>query len=406
MVLGERLMTTRNGSVRSVDLVVGHLLTDAGMGGAETYIALIANSHARRGRGSRIIVLSEPGPVSDHFDSGVRVEYLGYRRESIRNPFRFVGSVIRGYRLIAKAVKDQEIQVLQTHLPDTNMWGLALALTGRCKVVITIHNNKFLRGTEKKSFSNFMKLKAYRMMFRKCSAIVAVSGEVKKSLLSTLGVTGKDADAVVVVDNGVPVPEPLPEAAKAELRVKYCIGRDDFWIVAAGRLTEAKNFQCLVAAAAVLKRKGLPIRVLIGGVGHLRPDLERQITELGVSDLVNLPGNLHDLGDVMRAADLLAMPSRWEGLPMVLLEAMARRLPVVGTRINGLADTIEEGRHGYLVAVDDSEGLATGIERMIRRPEARRAMGRAGQELVREKFDFKRVYDDLCRVYEIAMSGE
>jgi len=392
-------MAKVNDSVRSTDLVVGHLLAHAGMGGAETYLALIANAHARQGRGSRIIVLSEPGAVSGRFDSGVRVEYLGYRR-----PIRFIGSIIRGYRLIAKSVKDQEIQVLQTHLPDTNLWGLALALTGRCKVVITIHNNKFLRGTENKNFSNMVKLKAYRMMFRKCSAIVAVSGEVKNSLLSTLGVTGKDADAVVVVDNGVPVPDPLPSAAKAELREKYGIGPDDFWIVAAGRLTEAKNFQCLVAAAAILKGQELPIRITIGGEGHLRSDLENQITELELSDLVKLPGNLNDLGEVMQAADLLAMPSRWEGLPMVLLEALARRLPVVGTRINGLVDTIEEGRQGYLVAVDDREELAAGIGKMIQEPDVRLTMGLAGQELVREKFDFSRVYDDLCRVYELAMS--
>jgi len=397
-------MAKPNEPVRSSDLVVGHLLAHAGMGGAETYLTLIANLHARKGRGSRIIVLSEPGPISDRFDSRVKSSYLGYRRESIRNPFRFFGSIIRGYRLIAKAVREQEIQVLQTHLPDTNLWGLALALTGRCRVVVTIHNNRFLRGVEKKSFSNFVKLRAYRMMFRKCGAIVAVSGEVKKSLLSTLGVMGRDAEAVVVVDNGVPVPEPLSETEQAGIREKYGIGQDDFWIVAAGRLTEAKNFQCLIAAVAVLKQKGLPIRVLIGGEGHLRPDLEGQIAQLGVVDAVDLPGNLNDLGDVMRAADLLAMPSRWEGLPMVLLEALARGLPVVGTRINGLADTIEEGRHGYLVAVDDSGELAAGIEKMIQEPEARLAMGRAGRELVTEKYNFSRVYDDLCRVYEKAMT--
>jgi len=398
------MMSTANKSAPARNLVVGHLLANAGMGGAETYIALIANAHARQGRGSRVIILSEPGAVSGRFGPDVTVEYLGYWRESIRNPFRFIGSIIRGFRLISKAVKDQEIQVLQTHLPDTNLWGLALALTGRCKVVITIHNNKFLRGTEKKSFRNFVKLKAYRMMFRRCAAIVAVSGEVKKSLLSTLGVADRDAGRVVVVDNGVPVPDPLPEAAKTELREKYGIGREEFWIVAAGRLTEAKNFQCLVAASAALKAQGLPIRILIGGEGHLRTDLERQIAELGVEDVVDLPGNLYDLGDVMQAADLLAMPSRWEGLPMVLLEAMARRLPVVGTRINGLVDIIEEGRHGYLVAVDDREGLAAGIERMIREPDTRLAMGRACKELVREKFDFRRVYNDLCQVYEIAMN--
>ena len=251
------MMVTANESARAGKLVVGHLLAHAGMGGAETYLALIANAHARRGLGSKIIVLSKPGPVSERFDPEVSVEYLGYHRESIRNPLRFAVSIIKGFRLISGAVKNQEIQVLQTHLPDTNLWGLALALTGKCKVVVTIHNNRFLRGTEKKSFSSFVKLKAYRMMFRRCGAIVAVSGEVKKSLLATLGVSDRDADRVVVVDNGVPVPDPLPEEAQLEVRARYGVGVDDFWIVAAGRLTEAKNFQCLVEATALLKKQGL-----------------------------------------------------------------------------------------------------------------------------------------------------
>lgn len=398
------MIATANEAARGGGLVVGHLLSKAGMGGAETYIALIANEHARRGLGSKIIVLSEPGPVSERFGPGVDVEYLGYRRESISNPIRFVVSVVRGYRLICRALKGQGIQVLQTHLPDTNLWGLSLSLTGKCKVIVTIHNNKFLSGIDTRSFSSFVKLRAYRMMFRHCAAIVAVSGEVRKSLLKTLGIRESDAGRVVVVDNGVPVPEALPSKTRSGLRARYGVDENDFWIVAAGRLTEAKNFQCLVASAAILKQKGLPVRILIGGEGHLRGDLERQVAELDLGDVVALPGNIHDLGDVMQAADLLAMPSRWEGLPMVLLEAMARELPVVGTRINGLVDIITEGKQGLLVEVDDSEALAAGIEEMVRDPDTRLRMGRAAKDLVREKFDFRRVYDDLSRVYETAMS--
>jgi glycosyltransferase involved in cell wall biosynthesis len=372
------------------------------MGGAETYLALIANAHAARGLGSRIVVLSEPGPVSERFAPEVEVEYLGYRRASIRNPLRFLVSVVRGYRLIARAVDRLGIEVLQTHLPDTNLWGLALSLTGRCRVVVTIHNNRFLRGVEERSFRSWAKLRAYRMMFRRCAAIVAVSAEVKKSLLATLGIDGDDADRVVVVDNGVPVPDPVSGDRRREIRARYGIGPDDRWVVAAGRLTEAKNFRCLVAAAALLKDQGRPVRVLIAGEGDLRGDLERQRADLQVEDLVALPGNREDLGEVMQAADLLAMSSRWEGMPMVLLEAMARGLPVVGTRINGLVDVIEEGRQGLLVEVDDAHGLAEAIGRLFAEPETRREMGRNARDLVLEKYDFRRVYQELCRVYDAA----
>lgn len=383
-------------------VVLGHLLAHAGMGGAETYLALIANAHAERGLGSKIVVLAEPGPVSDRFDSRVAVKYLGYQRESIRRPFAFLASIVKGYRLISRAVGELGIEVLQTHLPDTNLWGLALSLARRCRVVITIHNNRFLRGVEDGSFRSRAKLLAYRMMFRRCAAIVAVSGEVKKSLLSTLRIEGPDAERVVVVDNGVPVPSPMPEEEKAVIRSRYGVGPEEFWIVAAGRLTEAKNFQCLVAATAELGKQGFNVRVLIGGEGGLREDLERQCAELGVADVVSMPGNLDDLGEVMHAADLLAMPSRWEGLPMVLLEAMARALPVVGTRINGLVDTIEDGKQGLLVEVDDHVGLAEAMAALIEDRDRLLEMGRNARDLVLEKYDFRRVYDELCRVYDKA----
>ncbi len=385
--------------------VVGHLLANAGMGGAEIYVSLLANEQAARGRGSRIIVLSEPGPVSERFSADVKIEYLDYRRESIRNPRRFLKSVVRGYREISGAVGRMGVDVLQTHLPDTNLWGLALSLTGRCKVVITIHNNRFLRGTETPSFTSFVKKKAYRMMFRRCAAIVCVSREVRRSLLSTLGVQESEARSVVVVDNGVPIPEPLAAPAREALRSRFGVGKGETWIVAAGRLTEAKNFSCLVRAAARLRDASLPCKVLIAGEGELRADLAREIEALKLQDVVMLPGNIQNLGDVLRAADLLAMPSRWEGLPMVLLEALARGLPVVGTRINGLVDIIEDGRHGFLVDVDNDDQLAAKIADLMGDRERLQAMSGAAIELARSEYDFRRVYDDLHRVYVAAWTG-
>ena len=153
--------------------------------------------------------------------------------------------------------------------------------------------------------------------------------------------------------------------------------------------------------------------VIRRALGDLSPALAEATAKKDVAKLAELSTAIRRLDAESRgcfelhaggAADLLALPSRWEGLPMVLLEAMARELPVVGTRINGLVDIIEEGRQGLLVDVDDSEGLAAAIEKMVREPGIRLEMGRAAKDLVREKFDFRRVYDDLCRVYDTAMS--
>lgn len=405
--MGEKLpmqppVCTRSGP----GLRVGQLLGYSGMGGAEVYAALLANAHAARGEPSHVIVLAEPGPMSVRFAPEVQVTYLYYRRPSIRNPLLFAVSIVKGFRLIAGTVRRHRIQVLQTHLPDTNLWGLALTLRGVCKVVITIHNNKFLGDLSRKSFGQSVKLGAYRLMVRRCAAVVAVSGEVRGSLLDKLGLGPKDARRVVAVANGVPIPAPLSPAAKAVVRQKFGVGDEDFWVVGAGRLTEAKNFQCLIQAALPVLEAGVPLRVLIAGEGHLQPRLDAQVKELGLARVVSLPGTIQDLGDVLQAADLLAMPSRWEGLPMVLLESLARGVPVVGTRIKGLADTIQDGAHGLLVDVDDAPALAEAMIRLYREPDTRRKMGSAGLALARQKFDFDRVYKELAIIYAGAAADQ
>ncbi len=399
-------MNTGNGGAYDGRAVVlGQLLANAGMGGAENYAMLLANEHAARGGRVHVIVLSGPGPISERFAEDVEVVYLDYWRDSIRNPFRFATSVVRGYRLLAGVVKERGVQVLQTHLPDTNLWGLVLSLRGVCRVVITIHNNKFLRGRGGLGITHVLKTRAYRLMVRRCSRVVAVSAEVRASLASTLGLSNSDAGRVAVVANGVPIPPPASAGAIAIIRDRHGVGADDFWVVAAGRLTPAKDFACLVRAARRLRDAGVPVRVLIGGEGELRGDLESQVADLGLGDVVTLPGNLADLGQVMQAADVLAMPSRWEGLPLVLLEALARALPVVGTRIAGLRDIVREGEHGLLVAVEDDAALAAALERLHREPGTRAGMGLACLELARAEYDFTRVYDELADIYAAAAAG-
>jgi glycosyltransferase involved in cell wall biosynthesis len=311
---------------------------------------------------------------------------------------------VRGFFLLKKIVKEKQIQLLQTHLPETNLWGLLLALTGQCKVISTVHNNQFLSAKNGTKIGNIIKRKAYQLMLRKSGAIVTVSEQVKHSLLQGLGLQAKQVEKVFVVNNGVHVPERLEYEKRREVRERFGVEKDQIWLVSAGRLTEAKNFQHLVAAVGTLARAGKNIKCLLAGDGHLRQDLEVQIRAESLTDIFTLAGNRNDLDQILLSADVLAMSSRWEGLPLVLLEGMAAGLPVVGTRINGFLDIITHGREGFLVEVDDVEGLADVMSRLCDDPEMRFRMGENGRNLVIEKFNFQRVYDELSEVYRFVLA--
>ncbi len=371
------------------------------MGGAEVYTALIANMHAKKGNPSHVIFRVGPGPISSRFISEVNVSYLNFTRDSIRKPISFIKSLILGYSLLTKQISNNKIDVLHTHLPAENLWGLIMALTGKCKVVITIHNNNFLNSPDGTKFGNVITRVAYKMMLTHCAAIVVVSNEVQQSYIKLLNV--KDTkNKIHVINNGVLIPKPISIKQQNEIRTQNGILPTDFWIIAAGRLTEAKNFSCLIQAISELKAKGISTKVTIAGEGPLRSKLNNEIQALDLNKEITLSGNFNNLSEIMLSADLLAMPSLWEGLPLTLLEAMASSLPVVGTLINGLSDIITDGKQGYLVTVNDHMAFAKGIEKQIMNPEFRREMGQQGMALVHEKYSFDRVYNQLKKVYSIA----
>jgi glycosyltransferase involved in cell wall biosynthesis len=384
-------------------LVLGQLLNRVNMGGAENYVVLVSNFHASLGRPSRVIVLTRPGPLSDRFNAGVKVRYLGFERASIRNPMAFLRSLVRGFRVLAGAVRDEKLDLLQTHLPDANMWGLAMALARRCPVVITVHSNRFLEFPEGTRLGSFIKYHAYRLMLKRCGAVVTVSEQVRESLLQRLNVTEEMARKVVAVNNGVTVPPVLPDADRTNVRDQFGIAEDTAWLVTAGRFNQVKNFQCLIRAAGLLRDRGVRFRVLIAGDGELRPELEALCRDLELDDHILMPGNLDNLPDIMRSADLLVMPSLWEGLPLVLLEGMACGLAAVGSRTRGIADILVERETGLLAEVNDVSGFADSIEELLADRSRRLRMGEVARQLVLDNYSLQKTYSDLCRVYSMVL---
>src|SRR5262249_6269079 len=141
------------------------------------------------------------------------------------------------------------------------------------------------------------------------------------------------------------------------------------------------------------------------GEGALRPALQRQIEQLGLTDRFVLPGFRADLDALIPNFDVLALSSYTEGLPNVVLEAFAAAVPVVSTAVGGTPELIDDGVSGYLVTAGDAEALAARLRDVLAYEGRRRTMGEAGQRRVRESFTFaaqaqryEQLFDELTTV--------
>jgi glycosyltransferase involved in cell wall biosynthesis len=170
-------------------------------------------------------------------------------------------------------------------------------------------------------------------------------------------------------------------------------------IGAVGRLAPQKNLSVLLQALPRLLPEVPNLRVLLVGSGPLRGALEREAADLGVAGAVRFSGVRTDLATVYAALDVLAFPSAHEGQGLVLLEAMAARVPVVASAVSGVADVVTHGRNGLLVPVNEPEALAAAILRVLRDAPLRHVLAEGGLEQLRDRFNVRNMVEATERLY-------
>lgn len=196
-----------------------------------------------------------------------------------------------------------------------------------------------------------------RFTYSKAACIVAVSKGVGEDLVVNMGV---EEDKVRTIYNPV-FNNSLVEMSEKAPRKDVVGNYTGSWIVAVGRLTQAKDFETLIDAFYIV-RENHESRLLILGEGELRGDLERQVQSLGLTESVVMPGFLENPYPYIRLAEVLVSTSRWEGFGNVIVEALAFDTQVVATDCrSGPAEILENGRYGWLVPVGDAQEVADAI---------------------------------------------
>jgi len=333
---------------------VDHVITRLTMGGSSENTVLTIEDLERAGYASTLVLgpESEPPVVEDARRRGCRIveiDTLGREVHPLRD-LAAVGQLWRRFRRARPAI-------VHTHTSKAGFVGrLAARLAGVPVIIHQPHGHIFYGYWGPRKTALFVMLE--RLAARWTDTIVTLTPrEIDEHLERGIGRRAQYA----VVPSGVPTLA-LREAAPARgaARARLGFGRDAFVIAGVGRLVPIKGFDLLVTALAEVAAHVPDAHVLLIGDGDDRPALERLAAGLGVAARLHITGATTDVMDALAAADVLAAPSRNEGMGRVLVEAMALGLPVVGTEVGGIPDVIVE-ECGRLVPPDDAPALAAAL---------------------------------------------
>lgn len=220
---------------------------------------------------------------------------------------------------------------------------------------------------------------------------------------------GARPESVTVVPNGVEpsllVPGPGPEEKLSKLRALDLEGKQI--VVAVARFSPEKGLDRLIRAMPLVKRQVPDSALLLVGDGRERPRLERLAEELGVRDRIRFAGSVpppevkHHLG----LASVFALPSRVEGLGSSFLEAMACGLPIVAGPVGGIPDFLEDGKTGLFCEPENPASLSEKIVRLLRDDALASRLGRAGWQLVRERYQWDAASERIAEIYRELISA-
>jgi len=214
------------------------------------------------------------------------------------------------------------------------------------------------------------------------------------------------ASRLVVIPNGIdPASFRVSDDVRARTRGALEVDKGDFVWLSAGRLVAQKDYPTMLRAFATAFDGGRRVRLFIAGEGPLRGELEELAAGLGLEGSVEFLGLRNDIANLMAACDAFVLSSAHEGLPNVVMEAMAAARPVVATSVGGVAELVVSGVNGRLVPPDDPIALAHVMAQVTAMgPEARERMGEAGRQRVSEHFSVDHAVNRWLEVLDGALA--
>ncbi len=331
-----------------------------------------------RERGHRTVLVAHPeGELAARASEGHDLIRLAPRTEV---------DLHAGWKLsrIIRELKPDIIHAHDPHAVALASLGLSFLTSGTCASLVASRRVAFhLKGH---AFS--------RWKYHQVHSFVAASNAIRQMLIGD----GIDPNRIVTVYEGIDLHRVQAEEA-ANIHAEFWLPTNAPLVGAVAALTQEKGHRYLIDAAALVVREVPDARFVILGEGELRTSLERQIKELHLDKHVLLPGFRADILSFIKSFDVFVMSSLFEGLGTSLLDAMALSKPTVASDTGGIPEVVSHGETGLLVPPRDAKELAAAISKLLKDPERRDRMGRAGLERVKRLFSAEEMVEKTLDVY-------
>jgi glycosyltransferase involved in cell wall biosynthesis len=286
--------------------------------------------------------------------------------------------------------RQEKVQIWHGHDYKTNALGLLLKRFWPMRMVTTVHG----------WVAHARRTPLYYRIDKYClpryEAVIGVSQDLVQTSLDC----GVASERCLLIENGVDTIEYQRRLTVSEAKAKLEFPAGRLLIGGVGRLSAEKGFDALIRCVNGLIVRGLDVGLWIVGEGHERAVLQKQIDELGQGERIHLLGYRPDTRELYQAMDVFCLSSLREGLPNVVLEAMALETPVVATRIAGVPRLIEPGQNGLLVEPGDEPGLAAALDRLLADPSLRQKFAQAGRQTIETSYSFQVRMDKVRALYD------
>jgi glycosyltransferase involved in cell wall biosynthesis len=359
------------------------------IGGGETHLlSLVENLD--RSRFEPVVLSFTEGPMVERLRAmGIRTHVLYTER-----PFD-----VTKWRKVKQLMVSEGVDLVHAHGTRASSNTLWAARQLGIPFVYTVHGWSF--HDDQAFWVRRFRIWGERWITARSALNIAVSASNRQS-----GVDRIPGFRAVVINNGIDQRKFSPARISADIRGELDIPLDAVLLLFLARFTAHKQPLALIRAFHQASREMPELQLLMVGEGDEKEEGMRLAAGFGLADKIHFSPFRQDVPDVLAAADIYVLPSLWEGLPIGLLEAMAMGKAVIGTRVDGTREVLQDGENGLMVEPGDTGALAAGILRLARERGLRDKMGARAMETVRQRFNAAVMTKEIENIYNITWSSK